>query len=225
MTDPDHQADPLSFETFHWEETLGLLEELEADHDLRPDLELGGFVAAGLRVRLPLVQPLGADCGSLADYLEELPLDLGLHLVVLMQAGATSLGLFEAGRELRTKSFKRYVVRGKGRSQATHLKTRGKSRYGSRLRLQNAQLMLDETAERLSDWLGEHGDPELVFYGAPVRLWSDLLRAEPRPAFAPGERLEPALVRIPLDLPVPVTDVLLRTYRALCHGRVERLPG
>ena len=40
------------------------------------------------------------------------------------------------GEELvRHKVFKRYVVRGRGRAQPTHLKSKGKSRYGSRLRL------------------------------------------------------------------------------------------
>lgn len=210
-------------ETFHWEETHGLLEELGDEHGLEVRPGEGCFLGDGVRVTPPLVQPIAATCGSLGEFLDELPLDLGRHLVVLMQAGATALGLFEAGLEVRTKSFKRYVVRGTGRSQTTHLKTRGKSRYGSRLRLQNAQLMLDETAERIRDWAAEYGEPERVFYGAPVRLWADLVRTSPPPPFAPGGPLESTLVRIPLDLPVPTTAVMLRTYRALCHGRVEHL--
>ena len=218
MPAEDHAAD---HETFHWEEAQGVVEELlDEGHELRVEGEV--LVGDDLILRPPLVQPLPADCEDGEAWLEAMPLDLGLHLVVLLQAGATSIGLFDGGREVATKSFKRYVVRGSGRAQPTHLKTRGKSRYGSRLRLQNAKQQLEETSERVADWLAVHGEPELVFHGAPKRLWADLMRTEPIPSFAPGGPLEDRLVRIPLDLPVPTTDVLLRTYRALCFGRVER---
>ena len=209
-------------ETFHWEETQGVVEELLDEGELTPDPERGVFVGEGLVLSPPRVQPVPPDCASAAAWLDALPLDLGLHLVILLQAGATSLGLFDGGAEVATKSFKRYVVRGTGRAQPTHLKTRGKSRYGSRLRLQNARQQLEETSERVRDWLDEHGEPELVFHGAPRRLWADLMRTEPVPPFAPGGPLADRLVRIPQDLPVPTTDVLLRAYRGLCFGRLER---
>ena len=44
------------------------------------------------------------------------------------------------GEIVHTKSIKKYVVRGRGRAQPTHLATKGKSRYGSRLRLQKASV-------------------------------------------------------------------------------------
>jgi hypothetical protein len=59
---------------------------------------------------------------------------------------------------------------------------------------------------------------ELVFHGAPVRLWPELFQAKPPPPF---DRDGP-LVRIPLDLPRPTTEVLLRAYKSLSHGRIER---
>ena len=220
--------------SFHWEETEDLVADLLEDGALAADPEGHRLVGDAVVVHLPrvlpplpppTVGPLGRPEGpDVAAWLAALPLDLGLQLVVLVQAGATALGLFDQGRELRTKSFKRYVVRGKGRAQPAHLKTRGKSRYGSRLRLQNARAQLEETNERVRDWLAEHGEPERVHLGVPKRLWADLCRTEPVPPFAPDGPLADRVSRIPLDLPVPTTEVLLRTWRALEHGRVEQ-PG
>ena len=186
-------------------------------------LEKDGFRAGEWKWIPPAVFPIG-HAGSIEQYLEDLPGEPGLQVVILLQAGAASLGFFHGGLAERTKSIKRYVVRGTGRSQSTHLKTKGKSRYGSRLRLQNAKALLEETNERLRDGWEELGDPEAVFYNAPVRLWADLCKAKPRPPFLSeshvASRPETPQIRIPLDLPVPTTDLLLRTYRALCHGRV-----
>lgn len=164
----------------------------------------------------PLVLSLGQPEPDLTAWIPKITYEPGLQVVVCLQAGATSLGLFEAGAVVRTKTIKRYVVRGKGRAQPTHLNTKGKSRYGSRLRLQNAKAILEETSEKLRDWWEEYGEPEVVFYNAPVRLWADLMRAQPAVPFE-----EIPLVKIPLDLPKPTTDVLLRAYRSLCYGQIR----
>ncbi len=128
-----------------------------------------------------------------------------------------ALGRFEGARPLATKSLRRYVVRGKGRAQPLHLKTKGKSRYGSRLRLANARRLLVETNEKLNEWEKELGPADRVYYSCPVRLWSSVFETTPAPPF---ERSGP-LVRIPLDLPRPTVEVLLRTYRSLEYGRIE----
>jgi len=87
-------------------------------------------------------------------------------------------------------------VRGNGRAQATHLKTRGKSRYGSRLRLQNWRRLLSETNERLHDLWQQYGVPARVFWSAPVRVWADVLAADPLPPFVrEGDELQ----RLPLQ--------------------------
>ena len=78
-------------ETFHWEETQGVVEELLDEGELTPDPERGVFVGEGLVLSPPRVQPVPPDCASAAAWLDALPLDLGLHLVILLQAGATSL--------------------------------------------------------------------------------------------------------------------------------------
>ncbi|MCA8979367.1 MAG: hypothetical protein H6831_00360 [Planctomycetes bacterium] len=203
--------------SFHWTETASVCVPHLFEVGWEVEAERGYFERAGQRVRPPLVQPIEPGTRSLTEYVRRLPKELGRHTVVLMQAGAASIGLFEDGEPVATRSYKRYVVRGSGRAQPTHLKTKGKSRYGSRLRLQNAKLLLEETNEKLCEWDAEHGPSDLVFYNAPVRLWPSLFDATPPPPFERDDRV----VKIPRDLPKPTTEILLRAYRGLCYGRLE----
>jgi len=210
----------LVLETFHWRDCRETLIQLDAETPLTLEPKGRFFESADLRARPPFVFPLDPACRSLADYLETLPREPGRHTVILMQAGAVTLGRFEGASSIAEKSLRRYVVRGKGRAQPLHLKTKGKSRYGSRLRLQNARKLLAETNEKLHEWENEFGPADWIYYSCPVRLWPSLFAATPPPPF---DRSAP-LIRIPLDLPRPTVDILRRTYRALEHGRIERTP-
>jgi hypothetical protein len=206
-------------QTFRWDETRELLSGCP---ELAVDEHRGGFIGeddAGVtfRVRPPLIQPIGEDIATSRQFVAGLEEELGSHLVILMQAGAASLGWFEEGERVRTKTIKKYVVRGHGKAQPTHLSTKGKSRYGSRLRLQQAKALLVEINERLHDWFDEFGEPAHVFYSCPTRMWPELFGAKPAPPFDRDD----SLIKIPLDLPVPTTDVLLRTYKGLTYGSVD----
>lgn len=203
--------------SFHWREADEVLADTEED-TLRLDANRRGFTGSRYRIRVPVVFPIPTGCVEIEDYRAELPEQPGLHTVVLLQAGAAALGAFSGGEELRTKSLKKYVVRGHGKAQATHLSTRGKSRYGSRIRLQNARNLLIEVNRKLLEWFTELGPPEHVFYSCPVRMWPELLSAKEPPPF---DKNGP--IKIPLDISVPTTSVLLRTYRAMEHGMVEEL--
>ncbi len=204
--------------TFHWQDAADALAEFLGRTDLEPLPERQRFVGPDVELQVPLVCPMRPDCWSVEHYLEALPEALGPQLAIAMQAGAVSMARFEAGKPVATKTIKRYVVRGKGRAQPTHLKSKGKSRYGSRLRLQNALMLLEETSERLREWNDEFGAPEQTFVNAPVRLWADLFEIPPGPPFT----REDPVIRIPRDLPRPTTEVLLLAYRGLCYGRIER---
>jgi hypothetical protein len=211
---------PPEYRTFAWQDCAQALAPFAEDAALVVDAKRRFFASEALRVHPPLVLPIPQDCRSLAQYLATLPEQPGRHTLVLMQAGAVSLGLFEGGEKRATKSFRRYVVRGKGRAQPLHLQTKGKSRYGSRLRLQNARLLLQETIEKLAEWEAEYGPPDQVYYSAPIRLWAGLFAGKVLPPFE-----KEAAIRIPRDLPKPTTEILLRAYRGLGYGRIEEISG
>ncbi len=118
---------------------------------------------------------------------------------------------------MRHRARKRYVVRGSGKAQPKHLRTRGKSRYGSRLRLQNWQRLLVEANAALQQWWRELGPPEQVFWSVPIRAWTDLAAAGGGPPFArDGEGVQ----RIPLHVHVPDFAELQRVRRLLGRGRL-----
>ncbi|MFH0943825.1 MAG: hypothetical protein V2A76_01395 [Planctomycetota bacterium] len=209
--------------TFPWTETRALLLSLWKQTELRlaPD---GRSFESGpgevVRFTPPAVQPIPEGIESVTDYLDRLEDELGLHVALLIRAGVSALGIWREEQLLVHKIIRKYVVRGQGRAQPTHLKTRGKSRYGSRLRLQGARAQLEETNQRLLDWRREYGTEDRFFLSGPVRLLADLRRADP----APPDSLQHAL-RIRLPVRDPSHAELLRVRRLLCRGSIERWQG
>jgi hypothetical protein len=174
------------------------------------------------RLRLPLASPRALPQEQIGDYCERLPPD-GLdhqecQLVLLLRAGAMAFGCWRSGELLQHKAVRKYVVRGSGKAQSTHLKTRGKSRYGSRLRLQNWRNLLGETNARVRDCSEQFGPFDRVFYGVPVRVFSELLAADPSPVFA---REAAQLQRLPMHVHRPDFEELLRVRAWLERGRIE----
>ena len=137
-----------------------------------------------------------------------------------MQAGAAALGVYVEDECKRHKVIRKYVVRGKGKAQASYLKTRGKSRYGSRLRLQNARRFFCEVSEKLVEWQEQFGRFDRIFYSCPVRLWSDYFQARMPPPF---ERSDERLLKIPLDLRVPSFREVERAFWQISHGCLQRV--
>jgi len=219
----EHDHDPPDVrERFGYPETAARLDELLEDYAL--GIEEGGRVLSGAchggegwcRVQLPWVlSPLEARL-DLAEQIAEFEAPLGRQLVLLVQAGASSLGVWEGAELVAHKVIKKYVVRGKGKAQPLHLKTRGKSRYGSRLRLRNAARQLEQTVEKIAEWRAHLGPFRRVFRSVPVRTWGGLSTAlEPHVGDAE------AVVRIPEDVRVPDHEELLRIRRFLECGIVE----
>ncbi len=206
-------------ESFHWREARSRLEDLLAEGPLVADEKGRAFVReGGLEFRPPLVLP-APGTSSPEEWLAGLPAELGTEVVFLIQAGASALGLWRADEVVVHKAEKKYVVRGTGKAQPTYLKTKGKSRYGSRLRLRNARSLLEEVCERLGDWFRDHGPVDRMYYSCPVRIWGDLFRTRPE---LPFDRKDPRLVRIPLDVDVPNFAELERVRERLVRGRIVR---
>ncbi len=166
----------------------------------------------------PLTHPIPAGFTDPEAYLIGLGEVRDSYLAILFQAGAAALGCWKEGELLHHKAMKRYVVRGKGRSQITHLKTKGKSRYGSRLRLQNARLLFEEVREKVREWDENEGPFGRVFYSCPVRLRPMLFGKEADALFGP----EVDLVKVPLDVRVPSHKELLHVHYEIRHGTLIR---
>lgn len=174
--------------------------------------------AEGARLRVPLAALRVCPGEAIGAYLARLQPVRERQVVLLLQAGAVAVGYWEGDELLAHKAMRKYVVRGHGKAQPAHLKTRGKSRYGSRLRLQNWKRLLAATNERLlADW-ERFGAPERIFYAAPVRGLGDLFAAEPPPPFA---RDAAELQRVPMHVHAPDFTELRRVRGWLRHGRLE----
>lgn len=137
------------------------------------------------------------------------------HAVVLIQAGASAAALYRGAVAELHRVIRRYVVRGTGRAQPLHRKTKGKSRYGSRLRLREARAQLVETNELLASWWRRSAFPPAVHLSCPVRLLADLARTEPPPPFD-----RRAALRIPHHVYRPSREEIERIHFLLSRGRI-----
>lgn len=73
--------------------------------------------------------------------------------LALIRAGQAVAGYFHQGILIDHKVFRAYMVRQKqGKSQIKHLKTKGKSRAGSRIRLAETNHFFEEINERLTSY-------------------------------------------------------------------------
>jgi hypothetical protein len=174
------------------------------------------------RCTVPLLLPPVAAGESPMDYAARLPERIGRQCVLLLQAGAAALGYWDEDDLLHHKAIKKYVVRGTGKAQPTHLKTKGKSRYGSRLRLQNWRRLLVAVNTRLGEWWQLCGAPEQVFTAVNVRVLPELFATDPPPPFA---RDDATLRRVPRHVHVPDFAELCAVRAFLAGGRVELFLG
>ena len=201
-----------------WRETADLVGELRS---------VGRFDPAGsgaFRCSVPDHEPVFSlrpaaclprpvDGESIDTWLARCPGEPGAEWVILLQAGAAAVGSWLDGRLVDSKVFKRYVTRGNGRAQPTHLRVKGKSRYGSRLRLQQAEALLRDLCDRIDSWREQDGPADTIHWSCTPRLWDDLLaHDDPPPPFG---RHDPRLRKIRLDVHVPGERELLRVRRTL----------
>lgn len=204
---------------FPWQDTGEQLEAFATAFPAAVADEKGRtFVGAGASLRLPSVLPVARHRESPLTYAERMPHRIGRQCLLLLQAGATAIGWWDEDEVVRHRARKRYVVRGSGKAQPRHLRTKGKSRYGSRLRLQNWQRLLVDANATLREWWEELGTPEQVFWSVPKRAWVDLAEAGAGPPF---ERDGAGVRRIPLHVHVPDYAELQRIRRLLARGRLS----
>jgi hypothetical protein len=137
--------------------------------------------------------------------------------IALVQSGAAAVGCFDAEQCLDHKVFKSYMVRKKqGKSQLKYLKTKGKSKAGSRVRLGNAYQFFEDINERLTVY-EKNFLPERLALSCSKTLTPYLYQSSvPFPMTKGHERL----MKISKHIHTPGLEVLFQSYRHLLQGEI-----
>ncbi len=157
----------------------------------------------------------------LSDYSDTILFVPKPYLLILIQAGYASLGYFEEGEIIYHKAITAYMVRKKqGKSQIKHLNSKGKSRLGSRIRLQNTVWFFEQINLKLKEWhkksnifdkverIGQSGSPDLwhLFYTSKEE--------------APFQKSDSRLRKIPLTVHTPNFEELQRVNSWANQGKL-----
>ncbi|GHE61592.1 MULTISPECIES: hypothetical protein [Roseivirga] len=139
------------------------------------------------------------------------------YLMLLVQTGSASVGVFNGEDCLSHKVFTAYMVRKKqGKSQIKHLKTKGKSRAGSRIRLASGIEFFENINERVSRHFQEHEFDRIAFSCSKILL-PHLFGAKIQPPF---EKKDERLYKIPKHLHQPTFEVMLGMQRFINQGEL-----
>lgn len=139
------------------------------------------------------------------------------YVILLIQSGNCAIGYFEDGVNLDHKVFRSYMVRKKqGKSQIKYLKTKGKSRAGSRVRLGETVEFFENINERLQDYF-ENYDIDRIAISCSKTLIPYLFSSS---VTTPFEKGDPRLLKIPKHVHTPIYDVLLETNKFLMKGEL-----
>lgn len=140
------------------------------------------------------------------------------YILLLVQSGSCALGLFKSGETIHHKVIKSYMVRKKqGKSQIKYLKTRGKSRAGSRVRLANTERFFNEIHEKILTYLERH-NVNRIGISCSKSLLPFLFNDQLKLAL---KKTDERLFKIPMDVPVPNFKVLIKTHHFLQQGELH----
>lgn len=148
-------------------------------------------------------------------FTEDRPLN---YLLLLIQTGHAAIGHFEGGENVSHKVFKSYLVRKKqGMSQLKYLKTKGKSKAGSRVRLGNAIDFFENINERTASYLSEN-KVDRIAISCPKTIWPYLFQSKYP---CPFEKKDERLYKIPFHVNTPKLEELMKINRSLQGGLLE----
>lgn len=160
--------------------------------------------------RLPIT--IFCDQQGVVDFEREV-----IYLMLLVQSGSASVGVFKHEDCLSHKVFGSYMVRKKqGKSQIKHLKTKGKSRAGSRIRLASGANMFENINERLQRHFSEHEFDRIAFSCSKILL-PYLFGAKTE---TPFDKKDERIYKIPKHLHQPNFEVMLRMQRFINQGEL-----
>ena len=139
------------------------------------------------------------------------------YIILLIQSGNCAMGYFEDGINLDHKVFRAYMVRKKqGKSQIKHLKTKGKSRAGSRVRLGETVEFFENINERLQEYFQEH-EIHRIAISCSKTLIPFLYNSK---VSTPFDKKDERLYKIPRHIHTPIYDVMMDTHNFLLKGEL-----
>lgn len=203
---------------YTYSESVAILQGL-AGEDCEWDRAKMKLKGEGYEFRLPWPCPPPEEDEDLQAYAYRLDLSPPPYYMVLIQAGHSALGYFEAGEAIFHKVIKKYMVRAKqGKAQIGYLSTRGKSKAGSRIRLANTVQFFEEINGKLEEWAMEE-QVERILLSCPIRMLPLLYGSKVPPPFQKGD---PRIFKVPLDVNKPDSAELARVAK---HGNCGYATG
>lgn len=140
------------------------------------------------------------------------------YVLILIRSGIASVGYFENGENINHKVFRAYMVRKKqGKSQIKYLKTKGKSRAGSRVRLAESLEFFEEINQKLSKLFQEY-HVDRIGLSCPVTLipyfFGSIIPT-------PFEKNDIRIMKIPKHVQNPTYESLMETNKFLLRGELK----
>jgi hypothetical protein len=165
----------------------------------------------------PVLPKMHGGCAE--DLLQQMNQTTRTYTIVLIQAGAAAIGYYKNSELAKHKVIKKYMIRkSQGTSQIKYLKSKGKSRLGSRIRLKNSALFFEEINKTLTDW-NIVLQSETILLSLPINLIHLLYTAN---VSVPFEKKDQRVKKIPIDVNVPCLKELGRIHWLVSRGRLER---
>lgn len=140
------------------------------------------------------------------------------YVILLIQSGSCALGYFEDGVNLEHKVFRAYMVRKKqGKSQIKYLKTKGKSKAGSRVRLGEAREFFENINERLREYF-EYYKVGRIAMSCSKTLLPFFYQSKTPPPF---DKKDERILKIPMHVHLPNYEVMMEVNEFLLKGELR----
>jgi hypothetical protein len=139
------------------------------------------------------------------------------YIILLVQSGNCAVGYYENGKNIDHKVFRSYMIRKKqGKSQVKYLKTRGKSKAGSRVRLGETIDFFENINERLNEYF-EDFEIDRIAVSCSKILVPYLFNSKVK---TPFDKRDPRIFKIPRHIHTPIFEVMTDTNKFLLKGEL-----
>ena len=193
---------------------LAYLEQGDFDNVFVPDKNQWAIYQGQesvLQLRLPITFELDPN----GKYLGEGDVN---YMLLMIRSGIAAIGYFEGGVNLDHKVFRAYMVRKKqGTSQIKHLKTKGKSRAGSRVRLAETLEFFEDINTRMQEYFSVHRI-DRIGISCSTTLIPYLFGSKTE---TPFDKSDPRILKIPKHVQNPTYEALLEVNEFLMKGELK----